>query len=50
MTTYQMISKQTGADLKTVKKCSRAVIGNKHRATTEEIHNIIKMIKREIRK
>lgn len=47
MTTYQMVADFTHADLALVKKCSRAILGNKHRATTAEIHNIIKMIKTE---
>ena len=47
MTTYQMVADLTHADLALVKKCSRAILGNKHRATTAEIHNIIKMIKAE---
>ena len=47
MTTYQMVADLTHADLALVKKCSRAILGNKHRATTAEIHNIIKMIETE---
>lgn len=47
MTTYQMVADLTHADLALVKKCSRAILGSKHRATTAEIHNIIKMIKTE---
>lgn len=47
MTTYQMVADLTHADLALVKKCSRAILGNKHHATTAEIHNIIKMIKTE---
>lgn len=47
MTTYQMIERVTGADRALVIKCKKAIIGNKHRVTTEELHRIIHLIQEE---
>lgn len=47
MTTYQQIMHETGADKALVIKAKRAIIGSRHTATTIEIHNIIKFIKKE---
>lgn len=49
MTTYQMIATETGAPLATVKTCARAVLGNRHRATTAEIKQIKKQIRKEMK-
>ena len=47
MTTYQQIMHETGADKALVIKAKRAIIGSRHTATTIEIYNIIKFIKKE---
>lgn len=47
MTTYQMIEQTTGAPRPLVIKAKKAIIGNRHRATTEEIHKMVTYIKKE---
>lgn len=49
MTTYQMISRVTGADIALVKSVSKSIIGNRHRVTTEELHEIIHEIQKELK-
>lgn len=45
MTTFQMIEKETGAKRPLVMEAKKSIIGNRHTATPQEIHNIIKYIK-----
>lgn len=48
MTTYQMLQKMTGADKALVIRCKKAIIGNKHSVTTEQLHQIIHLIQKEL--
>lgn len=50
MITYQMLSKITGQDLKTVKRVSRDVLGGCHKATPETVDYIISMLIEEAKK
>lgn len=42
--TLQRIAYITQADMSTVKRAAHEVIGNKHRATPDDINNIITLI------
>lgn len=44
-TSYQQIARETGRDLKTVKSVSRKFLGGCHRATPEQIGEIISILK-----
>lgn len=46
MTTYQMIQNITGAPKPLVIEAKRAIIGKAHKATTQQIHEIIAYIRR----
>lgn len=48
MTTYQMISDETGADIALVIKVKKSIIGNRHKATTQEVKDIIREVKRQV--
>lgn len=42
---YQSIAKETGRDIKTVKFVSREFLGGSHKATPEQINQIISILK-----
>lgn len=48
MTTYQMVSRATGADIALVKSVSKRIIGNRHHISTKELHTIIHEVQKEV--